>query len=221
MGEMISMIAHQWRQPLNAITLTTAALELNAENERWDKRFFQSRLERISNYAHHLSSTIEDFRNFFKSEKKKEETTFADIIERTLTLVQSAVESKNITIRTEFHCKHTVSTYPNELLQVAMNLIKNAEDALVENNTTDPTITIKCYSESDKSVLEIADNAGGIDPSIIDNIFDPYFTTKEEHNGTGLGLYMSKMIIEEHCKGILSVDNSSVGAVFKIVLNHS
>ena len=221
MGEMISMIAHQWRQPLNAITLTTAALALNAENERWDKRFFQSRLERISNYAHHLSSTIEDFRNFFKSEKKKEETTFADIIERTLTLVQSAVESKNITIRTEFHCKHTVSTYPNELLQVAMNLIKNAEDALVENNTTDPTITIKCYSESDKSVLEIADNAGGIDPSIIDNIFDPYFTTKEEHNGTGLGLYMSKMIIEEHCKGILSVDNSSVGAVFKIVLNHS
>jgi PAS domain S-box-containing protein len=221
MGEMISMIAHQWRQPLNAITLTTGALELKAENDTYDKTFFQSRLERISNYVQYLSSTIEDFRDFFKSDKVKQETTFGAIVERTLDLVRAEVENKNITILTECHCKHSMSTYTNELLQVMINLIKNAEDALLDNNSTDPTITIKCYSDPDKSVLEIGDNAGGIDATVIDNIFDPYFTTKEEHNGTGLGLYMSKMIIEEHCKGRLSVHNSSVGAVFKIVLNNS
>ncbi len=221
MGEMISMIAHQWRQPLNAITLTTSALELKIKNDTYDKTFFHNRLERISNYVQHLSSTIDDFREFFKTDKKKEDTTFAALIERTLELVQTGLESKNITIRTECHSKHSISTYANEVLQVIMNLIKNAEDALLENNTTDPTITIKCYSDSEKSVLEIGDNAGGIDTSIMDKIFDPYFTTKKEHDGTGLGLYMSKLIIDEHCNGTLSFYNNDVGAVFKIELSHS
>lgn len=221
MGEMISMIAHQWRQPLNAITLTTGALALKTENDTYDKTFFQSRLERISNYVQHLSSTIEDFREFFKSGKSKEEINFCDIIESTLDLVQAGLESKNITIHKEYHCGHNMLSFRNELLQVAMNLIKNAEDALLDNHITDPTITIRCYSDSDKSVLEIGDNAGGIDTSIMDKVFDPYFTTKDEHHGTGLGLYMSKMIIEEHCNGRLSVSNSDVGAVFSIELQHS
>ena len=221
MGEMISMIAHQWRQPLNAITLTTSALGLKIEDDKYDKTFFQSRLERISNYVQHLSSTIEDFREFFKPDKTKQETSLCKIMKNTLDLVRVGLENNNITILTEYDCKCSLFSYNNELLQVAMNLIKNAEDALLENKIISPTITIKCYSDSDKSVLEIGDNAGGIDTSIIDKIFDPYFTTKGEHNGTGLGLYMSKMIVEEHCKGILSVHNSSMGAVFKIEFNHS
>lgn len=221
MGEMISMIAHQWRQPLNAITLTTAALELKTKDDKYDKTFFQSRLERVSNYVKHLSSTIEDFREFFKPDKIKQETTFCKIMENTLGLVQIELENKNITVLTDYNCKCNMFSYNNELLQVAMNLIKNAEDALLAKKIINPTITIKCYSDTDKSVLEIGDNAGGIDISIMEKIFDPYFTTKAEHNGTGLGLYMSKMIVEEHCKGTLSVHNSSAGAVFKIVFNHN
>jgi polar amino acid transport system substrate-binding protein len=221
MGEMISMIAHQWRQPLNAITLTTYALELKNNNDTYDKTFFQSRLERISNYVQHLSSTIDDFRDFFKSDKMKQETNFCEVIEATLELVHVGIESNNITIVKEYNCTSNIFSYKNELLQVAMNLIKNAEDALLDNKIINPTINIKCYSDKNKSVLEIGDNAGGIDTLIIDKIFDPYFSTKDEHNGTGLGLYMSKMIVEEHCKGLLSVHNSSEGAVFKIELTHT
>jgi len=219
MGEMISMIAHQWRQPLNAISLTTASLELKSQKDKYDKAFFISRLERISNYTQHLSSTIEDFRDFFKPDKEKKETTFSKVIEGTLKLMNAGLESKNITVQTEFKCKGTIFSYPNELLQVTMNLIKNSEDALLEKKIANPTITIRCYSDEKRVTLEIEDNAGGIDESIIAKIFDPYFTTKDEYNGTGIGLYMSKVIIEEHCDGKLSVSNSSDGALFKIALS--
>ncbi|HEY9190589.1 MAG TPA: PAS domain-containing protein [Sulfurovum sp.] len=221
MGEMINMIAHQWRQPLNAITMTTSALELKMDKDTYDRSFFQSRLGRIANYVQYLSSTIEDFREFFKPEKMKQETNFCHVMDDTLELVRAGIESKNITIIKEYDCTTNMVSYKNELIQVAMNLIKNAEDALMENKIKDPTINIKCYSDADKSVLEIGDNAGGIDRATMEKIFDPYFTTKEEHNGTGLGLYMSKMIVEEHCKGTLSVHNSSEGAVFKIEIKHA
>ncbi|MGB6019779.1 MAG: PAS domain-containing protein [Sulfurimonadaceae bacterium] len=221
MGEMISMIAHQWRQPLNAISLTTAALELKIEDDKYDKTFFKSRLGRISDYVQHLSSTIEDFRDFFKPDKAKQETTFSEIIDNALSFVRIGLESKNITVQTECNSKESLFSYTNELLQVVMNLIKNAEDALLENKTADPTITIRCYSDEEKATLEVEDNAGGIDDSVIEKIFEPYFTTKDEHNGTGLGLYMSKVIIEDHCDGILSVSNSREGALFKIVLSHA
>ncbi len=221
MGEMISMIAHQWRQPLNAISLTTAGLELKVMDDNYDKAFFQSRLQRIAEYVQHLSATIEDFRNFFKQDKVKQETTFSEIIESALSLIRIGLESKHITLQTEYNCKGSILSYPNELLQVVLNLIKNAEDALLENKIADPTIMIRCYSDADMAVLEIEDNAGGIDESIIEKIFEPYFTTKDEHNGTGLGLYMSKVIIEEHCNGVLSVGKIRDGAVFKIVLRQA
>jgi len=216
MGEMISMIAHQWRQPLNAISLTTAALEMKINHNAYNKTFFESRLQRISNYIQYLSTTIEDFREFFKLDKTKQKTNFCKVIEDALELVRVSIENKNITVLTEFNCTSDIFTYKNELLQVAMNLFKNAEDVLIERKISNPTIYIKCYSDANKSILEVGDNAGGISESIIDKIFDPYFTTKENHNGTGLGLYMSKMIIEEHFKGLLSVHNSSTGAVFRI-----
>jgi len=221
MGEMLSMIAHQWRQPLNAITLTTSALELKTEDDSYDKTFFQTRLNRISDYVQHLSSTIEDFRNFFKPNKIKQKTTFCKIMENTLDIMRTELENKNISIVTEYSCSDSMTSYSNELLQVALNLVKNAEDALLSRKTISPRITIKCYSNAEKSILEVRDNAGGIDESILDKIFDPYFTTKDEHNGTGLGLYMSKMIVEEHCRGILSVHNSNEGAVFRIAMYHT
>ena len=189
---------------------------LKIEGDSYDKHFFQSRLNRISSYVKHLSSTIEDFRNFFQPDKERQETTFIEIVDNALGFVAAGLESKNITIQRESHCEGTIFTYPNEVLQVILNLIKNAEDALLENNSIDAKVIIRCSSDSKHAVLEVEDNAGGIDVEIIGKVFDPYFTTKDEHNGTGLGLYMSKIIIEEHCAGQLTVHNSKSGAIFKI-----
>ena len=221
MGEMMSMIAHQWRQPLNAIALTATSLQLKTKHNRFDQPFFDSRLERISGYVQHLSSTIDDFRNFFKPDKEKQEVTLSKISENALDLIGVELASKKITVRTVYGCKGSIFSYSNELLQVVLNLIKNAEDVLLENKIKDPVILIRCYSNADKAVLEIEDNAGGIDESIIEKVFDPYFTTKDEVNGTGLGLYMSKTIIEEHCGGTLMVSNSSKGALFKVTFQHT
>lgn len=219
MGEMISMIAHQWRQPLSAISMTSAALERKVEQDQYDKTFFDSRLNRISEYVQHLSSTIEDFRNFFKSDKDKQETRFSDIIDNALNLVGQGFESRNITLLTEYKCQGKMFTYSNELLQVVLNLLKNAEDALLERKIENPVIQIRCYSDEKRACLEIEDNAGGIEPEILEKIFEPYFTTKDEHNGTGLGLYMSKVIVEEHCEGKLRVSNSGQGAMFTIEMD--
>ncbi len=219
MGEMISMIAHQWRQPLAAISATSASLELKASLNRLDNDMVQQKAQNISGFSQHLSHTIDDFRNFFKPDKSKEEITFAKIIESSLKIVQTELESKNILVQTEYKCKGTVLVYANELRQVALNLIKNAEDALLEKEIKEPKIIIRCYSDKDKSVLEVLDNAGGIDDTIINNIFDPYFSTKTNKDGTGLGLYMSKTIIEDHCDGEISVGNTVEGALFKITLN--
>ncbi len=219
MGEMMSMIAHQWRQPLNAISLTVSALHAKVKKKQYDELFFESRLERISDYVLHLSSTIDDFRNFFKPDKGKEETMFSDIINNVLRIVSIGLERENIIVKTEFASTEKMFAYTNELLQVTMNLMKNAEDALLEKKVKDPTITIRCYSDKESEILEIEDNAGGIDESILDKIFDPYFTTKDEHNGTGLGLYMSKLIVEEHCGGKLRAYNTNNGALFRITLN--
>jgi len=221
MGEMISLIAHQWRQPLNAISLTTAALELKLKVDELDPRFFQNRLERIADYVQHLSSTIEDFRDFFRPEKERHRTSFSEIIEKTMGIVGTELENLKISVRID--CRHTnpLFTYTNELLQVTLNLIKNAEDALLENQTKDPVITVRCYADGEMEVLEVQDNGGGIDESLIKRIFDPYVTTKEEHSGTGLGLYMSRIIIEEHCGGTLVASNVNGGALFRITIKRA
>ena len=222
MGEMISMIAHQWRQPLNAISLTTASLQLKIEHNNYDEFFFKSRLNRVSNYVQHLSATIEDFRNFFKHNKVKEELTFDKVIENTLLIIGIELENNNIQIESSSKTSGTIYSYYNEILQVTLNIIKNARDALLDNEVEKPKIMIRCYSiGDDKVALEIEDNAGGVDEAIMSKIFEPYYTTKNEHEGTGLGLYMSKIIIEEHCVGKLSVTNGEYGAIFKIVLNRN
>lgn len=118
----------------------------------------------------------------------------------------------------ELNCHDTFITYPNELKQVILNLIQNAEDALIEKQIENPYIKISTYKENNQLTLEVSDNAGGVLEDIIDDIFNPYFSTKIQKDGTGLGLYMSKTIIEEHCNGELSVSNSTEGAVFRIAL---
>ncbi len=218
MGEMISMIAHQWRQPLSAISSSSLAINVKAKLGKLDKDTAIDLSGKISEYSQHLSSTIDDFREFFKPNRGKEETTFESLVKSPLSIVEVSLKNKNIEVRLDLKCDATLTTYPNELKQVILNLIKNAEDAVCERKVSEPYIEIKTYTTEKSAVLEVCDNAGGVPDNIIDKIFDPYFSTKLEKNGTGLGLYMSKIIIEEHCNGKLEVHNGPEGAVFKITL---
>jgi len=220
MGEMISMIAHQWRQPLAAISSTSASLELKAKLNKLDNDIVIELSNNISQYSQHLSSTIDDFREFFKTNKEKKEVSYNELILSVLNIVEDSIVNKNIKIITKLDCDYKLHTYPNEVKQVILNLIKNAEDVLIEKDIKNPTITIQtsCEINCTNPVLLIGDNGGGISKDIIDKIFDPYFSTKTKKDGTGLGLYMSKTIIEEHCGGRLSVANGKDGAVFMISL---
>jgi signal transduction histidine kinase len=218
MGEMISMIAHQWRQPLAAISASSAILELKSTLGTIEPQTIIDTAKDISSYSQHLSETINDFRDFFKEEKNQKITSFEMVMYAVLSIIKVSIENKNILLIEELNTTRKFKTYPNELKQVVLNLIKNAEDILLEKKVDQPYIKVKTYSEGDFEILEVYDNAGGVPLDIIDKIFDPYYSTKLEKNGTGLGLYMSKTIIHEHCKGVLSVSNDNEGAVFKIKL---
>lgn len=218
MGEMISMIAHQWRQPLSAISAITSTLTIDATMNAYDKEFFIKKLGSIEDISMHLSSTIDDFREFFKTVKEKETSTWTKIVEACLNIIGPTLTTKNITIHTAFETEDEVFTHTNEVKQAILNIIKNAEDILLEKKIPDAQIWIQSYCKNGNISLCIEDNAGGIPETIIDKIFDPYFSTKKQNEGTGLGLYMSKTIIEEHCGGTLHVKNSENGALFEISL---
>ncbi len=218
MGELMAMIAHQWRQPLSAISATSHDLALKNMLGKYDKEYFKEKLKTISDLSQHLSSTIDDFRSFYKEDKEKIETTYTQIVKSVLGIIETSIKNHNIKLYIELNSKRKISVYPNELKQVVLNLIKNAEDAILQNNISDPYIKIKSFDDTGYSYLQIIDNAGGISEDIIDKIFEPYFSTKKKKDGTGLGLYMSKTIIEEHCNGSLSVKNNNSGAIFNIKL---
>ena len=218
MGEMISMIAHQWRQPLAAISSTSSTILLKSKLNKLDKESTIELASRINEYSRHLSNTIEDFRNFFKADKKQDISNFSVMIDNVISIVKPSLDNKKITIIKDIKHKKPFKTYPNELKQVILNLVKNAEDALIENKIEVPYIKIKTYQKGGKVILEVSDNAGGIPKSVLPKIFDPYFSTKKKKDGTGIGLYMSKIIIEDHCKGKISAYNDKEGAVFEIEL---
>ena len=214
MGEMIAMIAHQWRQPLSAISAASGALEMKAKLGKLDVKMAIDISKKIREFSNHLSSTIDDFRNFFKSDKKKERTSFSKIVDDVLKIIVTSLESNNIKLNIIKKEDEEFESYENELKQVVLNLIKNAEDALIENGVENPAIDIII----DKKNIVVMDNAGGIPKDIIDRIFDPYFSTKKKKDGTGLGLYMSKIIVQDHCGGKLTVSNGKTGAVFIVSL---
>jgi PAS domain S-box-containing protein len=223
MGEMLSMIAHQWRQPLSAITAASGSISFKAKLKKLDQNTAIELSEKIKEFSQHLSDTIDDFRGFFKSNKAKSDTNFKIIVEDVLKIVKSSLENNGITLLVNVVSCDNFLTHKSELKQVLLNLIKNSEDALKENAIDNPIIII----EVEKKTLIIIDNAGGIAEENLEKIFDPYFSTKTKKDGTGLGLYMSKTIIEEHCNGSLSVSNSEFidqkgnavyGAKFKIIL---
>ena len=216
MGEMISMIAHQWRQPLTAISATTADLYIKNMLDQYNSDYYNEKLEKIDSLSQHLSNTIDDFRNFYKQDKEKTEILYCDIIKGAIDIIETTLQNKNIKLEIATNCKKKIYTYPNELRQVILNIIKNAEDVLLERKIENPAIYIKTYNDDTYSYLEISDNAGGIPKNIIDKIFDPYFSTKMKKDGTGLGLYMSQIIVRDHSNGDIIVTNGEDGAIFTL-----
>ena len=217
MGEMLSMIAHQWRQPLSAISASASGIYLKARRDRLKNETAIELANKIIEFSKHLSSTIDDFRDFFKTNKIKTKTDFNKILNSVLDIISVSLEQKSIKLNININSLQEFETFENEVKQVLLNLIKNAEDALVENQIENGQIDIHI----DNNILTVSDNAGGIPEDIIDKIFDPYFSTKTQKDGTGLGLYMSKTIIQEHCNGNLTVKNDRNGAKFTITLGEN
>ena len=166
-----------------------------------------------------MSDTIDNFRNFFQPRKEKSDFLLNDIMKHLLVMINPVLKLSEVKVifkEEKALCSHG---YPNELAQALLNILNNAKDALVENNIVDKKIFIEIKKKNNQIIITIKDNAGGIPNMIIDKVFDPYFSTKQKTNGTGIGLYMSKIIIEKHMKGKLIVQNSKEGAVFTIYLN--
>ena len=228
MGEMISMIAHQWRQPLSTIGVTAMGIGIKLQGQKYDlskeedrgefTNYLETKLNKIESYVQHLSNTIDDFRTFFSPNKLSEEVYINNLLEKSLSLLEGGFTGANITITQRLESTNMLHTYPNELIQVFLNIFKNTIDNFRINDIASPCLSITSFEKEDFITIEIFDNGGGIPEEIMEKIFHPYFSTKTEKNGTGLGLYMSKTIIEDHCHGKLTVSNENNGACFTIKL---
>ncbi|RYA24373.1 histidine kinase [Malaciobacter halophilus] len=226
MGEMIGNIAHQWRQPLSAISTAASGIKLHDEMNILKKDIMNDSLDAIISNTKLLSNTIDDFSNFFKKDKVKIVFDINKSIDKVLKLISANLKNKNIEIiNVTKQCK--IYNLENELIQALLNIINNAKDALLENdNLKEKYIFISQEENNTQVIIKIKDNAGGINERIIDKIFEPYFTTKFKSQGTGIGLYMSQIIIANHMNGELNAANkvfeyknkSYKGAEFKIIL---
>ncbi len=216
MGEMIGNIAHQWRQPLNALGLLLQNIENAYEMDMLDEAYIKRSVEKGNRLTNSMSQTIDDFRNFFKPDKEHTVFSIASSIKNTLEMLGSSLRNNMININEEIDESICVKGIPSELSQVVLNVLNNAKDALLDNRSDGRQINIKVFKDESSAYLEIEDNAGGIPKEILDKIFDPYFTTKDEGKGTGIGLYMSKTIVESNMKGSMGVQNSEDGAKFII-----
>lgn len=220
MGEMIANIAHQWRQPLNEIS----AFKDSIVEDYYFKDLNDEKIENfslsINNCLRYMSNTIDDFRNFFKPDREKIKFNINNVIKSSLSLISNTMASNNVVIKIELYDEDiVVDGFQNEFMQVLLNIINNSKDALISNNAVDNRfITIKTIKDEQCAKIAIQDNAGGIPSVIMNKIFEPYFTTKFAAKGTGLGLYMSKMIIEDGMDGKIFVSNIANGVCFTIEL---
>ncbi|MFY4822140.1 ATP-binding protein [Aliarcobacter butzleri] len=215
-GEMIANITHQFRQPLNNISYILINLKKRFESEKLDKIFFDKKVNQANEQVSFLSKTIDDFKEFYLQEKEKDDFLVKDSIQNALTILNPDLQKDNINLNLKFETFEDIKIFgvKNELSQVILSLVSNSIDAL--KNRHNPKISINVVSSSAEVIIEILDNAGGIKAKNLKKIFEPYFSTKEE--GTGIGLYLSKIIIEESFGGKLQVQNIKDGVKFSIFI---
>ncbi|MDS1314067.1 sensor histidine kinase [Aliarcobacter butzleri] len=213
MGEMIGNIAHQWRQPLNALGLILQNLKFSYEIGELDEKMIDKSVKKATLLTENMSKTIDDFRNFFRPNKAKENFKINEGITKAVELIESTFEHNNIKLEKDFVSSEIeFFGFANEFSQVILNLLTNAKDAVLENKIENPLIIIQTKIDDEYIYISIKDNGLGIKDEIINKIFEPYFTTKDEGKGTGIGLYMSKIIIENNMNGKIEVKNEQNGA---------
>ena len=216
MGTMLSMIAHQWRQPLSEVSGILMELETASKFKKADDEMIQESVKESNKLIQFMSYTIDDFRNFFKPDKKKVHFYIEDSCYEAISLIGASIKNYNITLNRKIICNCEIYGYKREFAQVLLNIMSNAKDALIQREIKNPIIDLEVDYIDGYSIVTIKDNAGGVEKEYMDLIFEPYFTTKSSLKGTGLGLYMSKMIIEKNMDGEISVENTPEGAMFKV-----
>ena len=227
LGEMIGNIAHQWRQPLAVISAAAGGLRLYKEHDLLTDQLFESSLETISNTTQYLSKTIDDFRDFIKGDDKKVVFDLSQNIEKCLEIEKAILNRHNINVIKDFVDGIKLYNFENGLLQCLINIINNAKDAMENIDEDDRFLSITTKKIDNTHIkIAIVDSGGGVNENVITKIFEPYFTTKHQSQGTGLGLHMTYNIITDAMGGKISVENKTVsfegktysGAMFEIVL---
>jgi len=209
MGEMIENIAHQWRQPLSLISTSASGIKINKEYGTLSDELLDEAVDNIMNGTKFLSNTIDDFRDFYKVDKTKERFNIKEVLDKTLKLTSSRFTNRAIKVIKD--CEELyILGFENELIQVFINILNNARDQLENFSHDERFIFISVKKDENRAVISIKDNAGGIKEEIINRIFEPYFTTKGSDKGTGIGLFMSKEIIEKHFYGEIFAKNETL-----------
>ncbi len=220
MGEMLGNIAHQWRQPLNTINLIIFDM-LEAHNHgELNNEYLQHSYAEINKVVQSLSQTIDDFRNFFKPNKEKKVFDVIQVIEQSLSFTHSELNASNIKVSFNKNEQAFILGYPNELMQTLISILNNAKEALTKTSPRKKHIQVECFQQQGKVFIKVCNNGGTISYEHLEKIFDPYYTTKPEGQGTGLGLYISKTIIENNMQGKLSATNTTDGVCFEMAFQH-
>lgn len=212
MGEMVGLIDHRWRVPLRRLA------GAGHHDERAGDAPDRSETDRgeTAQTLEAMLRTLDEFRTLFRSDSAREQVDLSESVAQTLSLLEGELTEHAVTVETQLECAMTLPLHRYEIIQVLMSVIRNAKEALVVRRVELPRIEIECYETGQFIVIRICDNGGGVDASIEDRIFEPYFTTKKEERAAGLGLYTARMIVEEHCNGELTFDNLGEGACFYI-----
>ncbi len=216
--ETMESIAHQWRQPLSQINSTVSVIDKILYEKNIQDPLLEEKLQEIEALTRYMSDTIDDFKNHFIENGKKEKIKLAILIKNALNAVEGRLKENSIEVLLNLDEEYECECYAHQLKQILIVLLNNAQDALLDRNTFNAKIEIQTFQDNGKYIIKILDNAGGITKSVKEKIFEPYYTTKHSSKGTGIGLYMAKKIIEERHNGTLNVKNIDSGTEFSIAL---
>jgi signal transduction histidine kinase len=216
LGEMLDHIAHQWKQPLNSISIIVQELEEASSYGELTDKVVEETVSKTIALVQHMSQTIDTFRGFYRPDKEKKVFNIKDSIDQALAFIAPAFRFHSIAVELDVDPGLTAFGYPKEYAQVLLNILANARDIFMARGTEKARVILRAFAEGNKAVVTIEDNGGGIPETIKERIFDFYFTTNEADGGTGIGLYMSRNIIEKNMGGTLSAENTDGGALFRI-----
>lgn len=215
---MMDNIAHQWRQPLSQINSSVGMIDKILYDKNIHEPLIEEKLLEIEALTKYMSNTIDDFRGYFAQNTLKTKASLSETLQNAVDMFKPGLKEKAITIKTNFSIDSKHECYHSELKQIIIVLLNNAKDALLERNTYNAKIELELNEDDSQYLIAVCDNAGGIAKSVMIKIFEPYYTTKHQSQGTGLGLYMARKIINERLDGSLNVKNQNDGSCFYIAL---